>query len=120
ELEVGSLGGPIPPELAPRAIALLAAVVEPVRVAHGRLLVTSGYRPGDGGQHGRAEAVDVRPLDADRADVWAWLLIAARHGLPVDQAILYEDTRHLHLSHTTQRKNRGDFLVALAARRPDG
>ena len=34
-------------------------------------------------------------------------------GLPFDQAIIYEDTRHLHVSHVTGRVNRNQFLVHL-------
>lgn len=110
EVTGGSRGGPLPAWMRPAMFALLINVAQPIRERWGRLLVTSGYRPGDPGQHGKAEALDLRPLDADRQDVWEWLLTAK---LPIDQGIIYEDTRHLHISHVTGRTNRNAFLVHL-------
>jgi len=108
-------------------LCLCAAVLEPVRLRWGRVLVTSGYRPGaltDGGrrsQHALGEAVDINLLDAKRRDVWEWLMRAKVYGLPIDQAVIYPAsgglpaTRHIHVSHTLRRKPRGEFLVRTAS-----
>lgn len=32
-------------------------------------------------------------------------------GLPVDQAIIYEDTGHIHVSHTIRQDNRREVRV---------
>lgn len=122
EVERGSRGGPIPDALLPCMQALLEEVAEPLRRRWGRMRVTSGFRPDDAdSQHGKAEALDLHPLDADRLEVWAWIVVEVEAGrLPIDQAILYEDTSHFHVSHTLRRRNRGDLRAALAERRADG
>ena len=110
-------GGPIPAYLLPRVYCLCAAVLEPIRIRHGRVLVTSGYRPADtDSQHGRVEAADLNLPEAGKMVVFLWLM--ENEPIPVDMAIVYEDTGHLHVSHTIRRDNRRTFLVA--SRTDDG
>lgn len=103
--------------------ALCSAVLEPWRERVGPLVVTSGYRSPEvnaavGGssrsQHVRGEAADVRPRD--RASAWATLLEMMGAGLPVDQAIIYEGTRHIHVSHTARHVARRQALVRVGDR----
>jgi hypothetical protein len=75
--------------------------------------ITSGYRPQDhGSQHSRCEAADVHFDDADRDDVWYWLMDEVAAGrIDADQALIYEDTGHIHVSYTMQRHNRREIRV---------
>jgi len=114
-----SRGGPIPAYLMHRAWCLCAAVLEPIRLRWGALYVTSGYRPADPySQHGKVEAADLNFPQADRMEVFRWLL--ANEVIPVDQCIVYEGTNHLHISHTTRHDPRREFLVCLAQLTDDG
>ncbi|MEN0060502.1 MAG: D-Ala-D-Ala carboxypeptidase family metallohydrolase [Myxococcota bacterium] len=100
--------------------ALCSAVLEPLREKVGRLEITSGYRSPlvnqDAGgsrssQHLRGEAADLRPMDHDRLGAWLILVEMIEAGLPVDQAILYETTTHVHVSHTARRVARRSIRV---------
>lgn len=98
EFEVGSQGAPIPAKWRDRIWLLCWSVLEPVRLKWGRIKITSGYRPSTAiSQHSVCEAADIYPQDADRLDVWEWLL---KHleAMPIDQMIIYEPTNHIHLS----------------------
>jgi zinc D-Ala-D-Ala carboxypeptidase len=98
------------------------AIMQPVRDKFGKVNVTSGYRssalnaviPGASStsQHSRGEAVDFNVPGMSNAELMGKLWAMARdEGLPVDQAILYTNTGHVHVSHTTRRPNRGQWLV---------
>lgn len=124
EMERTATGLPnVAPPVAIHALEALAAfVLEPLRRDVGALRVTSGYRSpavnaAVGGsrtsQHLRGEAADVVPLAVPRAVLWG--RIVARLGtLPIDQAILYEDAPHVHVSTTSRYPNRGQALVHTA------
>lgn len=100
--------------------ALCSAVLEPWREIVGPLRVNSGFRSeavnnAVGGsstsQHRYGEAADVTPLGWSRARSWRALLDLMAAGLPVDQAIIYESTSHVHLSHTARHNARREALV---------
>lgn len=107
-------------------VALLASLVEPARTKfaaiHGETPfdVTSGYRSealnaavdgAEDSQHMYAEALDFKPAGVDRMELWRVLLDMRRSGFPIDQAMVYENTGHVHVSHTLRRENRGEFRV---------
>jgi uncharacterized protein YcbK (DUF882 family) len=107
-----------------RLRALCSAVLEPWRERVGALRVNSGFRSeavnqavggSKSSQHRKGEAADVTPLHSKRIDAWRVLLEMAENGLPVDQAIIYETTGHIHVSHATERNARREFLVKTAA-----
>lgn len=99
----------------------LCEQLEVWRAVAGPLRVTSGYRSPEvndaiGGsrtsQHARGEAADVIPVNG-RPQAWAHLLrlMAAPALLPIDQAILYEDAPHIHVSYTQRYPPRRELLV---------
>lgn len=103
-----------------RLRALCSAVLEPWRERVGPLQVNSGYRSEEvnaavGGsttsQHRQGEAADVQPTRISRAQAWDVLLDLMDHGLPVDQAIIYESASHVHVSHTARYSPRRQVLV---------
>ena len=103
-----------------RLRAVCSAVLEPWRERVGPLRVSSGYRSmrvndAVGGsvksQHLKGEAADVVPLRMERRKAWLVLVEMVRAGLPVDQAIIYESTGHIHVSHTADRTARRQLLV---------
>lgn len=112
----------VPTQIVADRMKALCMQLEAWRVVSGPLLVTSGYRSvavnaAVGGarksQHLVGEAADVIPVRG-RMRAWLELLDLVRgQGLPIDQAIIYEGAPHIHVSHTTRRKNRGEFLVDL-------
>lgn len=96
---------------------LLNVVLEPFRAIVGPLKVDSMFRSQavnkavggtPGSQHTTGEAADVVPLKMDKVAAFKALMASS---LPVDQAIVYHDKPHLHISYTTRRENRGEFLV---------
>lgn len=104
--------------------ALCSAVLEPWRDRiGGPITITSGYRSpavndelrrrgrsaSSTSQHLLGEAADV--LVADRRTAWLVLVQLAAAGLPVDQAITYEDLPHVHVSHTARWTARRELLV---------
>ncbi|MEN0068608.1 MAG: D-Ala-D-Ala carboxypeptidase family metallohydrolase [Myxococcota bacterium] len=98
-------------------------VLQPLRDKVGRLRVTSGYRSpavnrAVGGaatsQHARGEAADLIPLDESRDVLWQVVRDLAYERV-IDQAILYEDKPHVHVSWAPGVPHgRGQTLVALA------
>lgn len=100
--------------------AVCSAVLEPWRERVGPMKVNSGFRSKavndavgstDRSQHRKGEAADVVPLRMPRRDAWLILLDMMKAGLPVDQAIIYEGTNHIHVSHTATRVARRQVLV---------
>ena len=120
EFEVTNTGLPntMPEDMVCAARCLCAAVLEPLRRRSGPLRVSSGYRSpalnkevkgSKSSQHMRGEAADIVPVGRTRRHVWD--LILGMPHLPYDQAVMYEGTGHLHISHTTTRENRRQLLV---------
>lgn len=72
-----------------------------------------GYSASPTSQHLLGEAADVEI--ADRRTAWLVLVQLATHGLPVDEAIVYEDRSHIHVSHTARWTARRELLVHTAA-----
>lgn len=119
----GIPNNPGPAELAALR-ALATRVLDPLVDLVGPLRVTSGYRStrlndavngASDSQHTRGEAVDVK---SDRLSSEALVQrIRATPGLVVDQVILYAPERggHVHVSYTTRRANRGQYLFAPAS-----
>lgn len=103
---------------------LVVQVLEPLRVdLRTAINITSGYRSpklndaidgADDSQHTRGEAADFKASSRTSAEVMVRLWNAAREGMPLDQVILYHPSRggHLHVSYTTRRAPRGEFLYA--------
>lgn len=94
-----------PPAVRAALTALVDAVLDPWRDRCGRLLVTSGWRTPEenavaGGeprsQHLTGEAVDVVPLDCTQARAWELLT-----GIEYDQAIVYPQRGHIHVSYVS-------------------
>lgn len=107
---------------------LCVAVLEPWRRLVGAIRITSGFRNRrvnraaggeDDSQHLRGEAVDCIPVGLTgwgnggevRLRAWAILIELAEAGIPVDQAIIYEQKGHIHVSCTHTRLPRRQFLV---------
>lgn len=100
--------------------ALCSAVLVPLRERIGPIRITSGYRSpavneAIGGSttsdHPTGRACDLVPIDASRNQAWVTLLGMMRKGLPVDQAILYPHTGHIHVAHVQHRVNRRQVLI---------
>lgn len=103
--------------------ALCSAVLEPWRERVGPIRVSSGFRSAavnaelrrrgrsasSTSQHLVGEAADV--LLTDRRTAWLVLVQLVAAGLPVDQAITYEDLPHVHVSHTARWSARRELLV---------
>ena len=109
-----------PPELLCNLWVLCASVLEPLRLQVGRLQVTSGYRSPrvnaavgstSRSQHLIGEAADVKPMQLPKGDVLKLLWHMSADRFPIDQVIVYAHTMHLHVSVTTRREPRGQFLV---------
>ena len=116
--ELGATGAP--PEAQVALAALVLAVLEPLRARIGKpVRVTSGYRssaanaaiPGASrtSQHPRGEAVDIVVDGMSSRELCRALLDA---GVPFDQVIWYDADRHVHVSFTARRPNRGECLHA--------
>ena len=106
-------------------VHLARSVFEPWRMLVGPLRVTSGYRSAAvnaavGGaaqsQHKRGQALDLKPLRMSSAAAFRELARVVGK-IPVDQAILYAPERggHVHISHRSDGKNRGQLLYAPAS-----
>jgi len=100
--------------------SVCSAVLEPWRERVGPLKVNSGFRSAlvnaavdssSKSQHIKGEAADVVPLHTPRIEAWHTLLDMIAAGLPVDQAIIYEDHNHIHVSHTARYTARRQVLV---------
>lgn len=125
EFEVTSTGIPnrLPTRYVKRVAALCTAILQPLRDRFGPVEIHSGFRnkrvnAAVGGskssQHVTAEACDFHCPGADTAEVWEYIVRMTRMGWPVDQAIWYRDTTgHIHISHTTRKKNRRQLLLKL-------
>lgn len=114
-----------PPDAVDRLRALATTVLDPLREVVGKIRVTSGYRSAavnaavggsSSSQHRLGEAADVIPVEVPRAAMWDTIVERVRAGtLPVDEAIVYEDKPHVHISTraapTASRPNRGKLLV---------
>ena len=103
-------------------MALCVAVLEPLRELVGPLRITSGYRSNAvnnavggavGSQHNNGEAVDITGQSATQAEIWAQVLHMIEDNFPIDQAIMYPATGHIHLSATRARVARRQLLVKL-------
>ncbi len=127
EMTRTSTGKPNAPSVAElaRLRAVCSAVLEPWRERVGAMKVNSGFRSmavndAVGGsvksQHVKGEAADVVPLKASRLAAWQTLVRMMDEGLPVDQAIIYEGTNHIHVSHTADRTARRQKLVSTGGR----
>ncbi len=108
-----------PPESAVKALqALVERVLDPLRDAWGKpITVNSGYRCAElnrkvGGaeqsQHLRGEAADITA--GSRADNRKLYELLRRLSLPLDQAINERGYKWIHVSHTTRRHNRRQYL----------
>lgn len=108
-----------PPESAVKALqALVERVLDPLRDAWGKpITVNSGYRCAElnikvGGaeqsQHLRGEAADITA--GSRADNRKLYELLRRLSLPLDQAINERGYKWIHVSHTTRRYNRRQYL----------
>ncbi len=100
---------------------LCSAVLVPLRERIGPIKITSGWRSHrvnmavggssttdhhavDDADDGAAS--DIKPLAVSQREAWAVLLDMMRHGLPVDQAIFYPHTGHIHIGHRQAVINR--------------
>lgn len=108
-----------PPESAVKALqALVERVLDPLRDAWGKpITVNSGYRCAElnrkvGGaeqsQHLRGEAADITA--GSRADNRKLYELLRRLSLPLDQAINERGYKWIHVSYTTRRHNRRQYL----------
>jgi len=115
----------IPDDLQRAAIAELANnPCQWLRDQLGRIDVTGGFVTPEvnaliagrtqGGQHERGEAADLLPRYVDRWYAWGVLVAGVLHGLmPIDQAIVYDDKPHIHVSYIARggrRPNRTQLL----------
>jgi hypothetical protein len=98
--------------------ALCVAVLEPARVALGRIYVSSGFRSealnravrgAPESQHRRGEAADVVPLDAEVGDLLRFVV----RSTPFDLTIWEHGGRWVHVSYSASRPARGSVLRAL-------
>tara|TARA_R110000824_G_scaffold16895_5_gene69436 strand:+ start:16361 stop:16849 length:489 start_codon:yes stop_codon:yes gene_type:complete len=123
EFEVTSTGLPnaLSEKHTLRIAALCTAILQPIRDRFGPVTITSGYRSPEvnakvGGakssQHVSAEACDFHCPGQPTYDVWDYIVRMAGMDWPVDQAIWYKETTgHIHISHTTRKKNRRQLLL---------
>tara|TARA_R110002110_G_scaffold210142_1_gene422577 strand:+ start:354 stop:827 length:474 start_codon:yes stop_codon:yes gene_type:complete len=123
EFEVTStvLVNELPRKYVPRVLALCTAILQPIRDRFGPVTITSGYRCEEvnqlvGGssssQHLTAEACDFHCPGQPTYDVWDYIVRMVGMDWPVDQAIWYKETTgHIHISHTTRKKNRRQLLL---------
>lgn len=118
ELEASDTGAELgidnsaPASLIPSLSSLASLVLQPIRDQVGALKVTSGYRspaltlalqeagysPSTTSDHPKGRAADVLPLEVSQLELWAVVVTEVRKGLPCDQAILYPEKGHVHLS----------------------
>jgi len=111
----------LPAHYVPRVLALCSAILQPLRDRFGPVEITSGFRDkyvnqtvggSKSSQHVTAEACDFYCPDVDTAEVWDYIVKMVGMGWPVDQAIWYKETTgHIHISHTTRKKNRRQLLL---------
>lgn len=111
----------VPHDYIPRLKCLCSAILQPLRDKLGSLEVTSGFRTervnemvggSPSSQHVQAEAADIKARSASPDETWLELLRMGEAGFPIDQAIYYiETTGHIHVSHTTRKKNRNQFMA---------
>jgi len=102
--------------------ALCLDVLEPLRdLWGGPIKVNSGFRSEKvnravGGSphshHRTGNAADIQPVGHDRLELWE-LILQHLPCLPIDQAIVYEGTTHIHLG--TAEKPRRQLLVKTKA-----
>lgn len=123
EFEVTStvLVNELPRKYVPRMLSLCTAILQPIRDRFGPVTITSGYRCAEvnelvGGsrssQHLTAEACDFHCPGQPTYDVWDYIVRMVGMDWPVDQAIWYKETTgHIHISHTTRKKNRRQLLL---------
>lgn len=123
EFEVTStvLVNELPRKYVPRVLSLCTAILQPIRDRFGPVTITSGYRCEEvnqlvGGssssQHLTAEACDFHCPGQPTYDVWDYIVRMVGMDWPVDQAIWYKETTgHIHISHTTRKKNRRQLLL---------
>ena len=114
----------VPKEYVPRLMCLCSAILQPIRDRFGYVKISSGYRSSHvnqevGGvpssQHVTAEACDFVCPTQPTYDVWDYIVKMVGMGWPVDQAIWYKETTgHIHISHTTRKKNRRQLLLKRA------
>ena len=107
-----------------RVLALCTAILQPIRDRFGYVRITSGYRSpvvnqavggSKSSQHVTAEACDFVCPGTDTRQVWDYIVKMTQMGWPVDQAIWYKETTgHIHISHTTRKKNRRQLLLKKA------
>ena len=99
---------------------LCMAVLEPLRARVGPLRISSGYRcpavnaavgSTSASQHLIGEAADVVARSASKAATLDALWELALCGAPIDQVIVYSTTDHLHVSCTSRREARHQFLA---------
>lgn len=126
-ITLSGLPNAIPATAIPRLRALCTVILEPLRAALGTpITVTSGWRSIEvnaavGGskhsQHLYGEAADIETspyVDHTGTTLSATRIVRALWdlGLDVDQVIGYDPARggHVHVSYTTARKNRREFL----------
>lgn len=123
--ELTRTGTGIANDPAPAQVAALTSlclhVLEPIRALLGvPLRVTSGFRSSAvnaaikgaaGSQHLKGEAADIVPVGMD-VETAMGRIVAAR--LPVDQLIVYPRGGFLHVSHSSQRVQRGELLRSAA------
>ena len=118
-------GTGLPNEPMPSHVAALTSlclhVLEPIRTLLGvPLRVTSGFRSSAvnaaikgaaGSQHLKGEACDFVPVGMD-VETAMGRIVASK--LPVDQLIVYPRGGFLHVSHASQRVQRGELLRSAA------
>lgn len=124
ELTVTATGLPNKPHgLELERLHALALFLECIRTRwNGPITITSGYRSpavnrAVGGvsssRHVSGEAADIKPASRfDRLLLWrAAILPMFAEGWPFDEAILYEDTSHIHVGYTVVREPERQLLV---------
>jgi hypothetical protein len=121
------------PQQIVKLVRLAQDCLEPIRAYWGRIRVSSGYRSpqvnafvhgSQGSQHMKAEAADITFMEVFAQDLWKVGKWIATSGKVTFDQLIFEfvsaDGRHgwLHISYVTDRKNRGEILVA--SRNPKG